>query len=205
MTKPKKSEVKKEWRQYEQQVFAVLRERFNESKICKIEDNKFLPGFWSETKRQVDILVTIEIASLKLVGVYDCKKFDKLVTVPTIDSMIGFMNDVRADFGGLVTTKGFRPAAKKRANQMNSQLDIIPFVSPEALAETLAMYAREQLRRRRLIAEDDDAWSKLCEEDEATQTTAKRRRAEFTVWRLQQNPPTEDSPPTLPVNRKQPW
>lgn len=69
------------------------------------------------------------------IGVFDCKKFNTKINVKTIDSMVGYMDDINANYGAIITCKGFSKAAINRAKASNIKLDIIKFESPEQLIE----------------------------------------------------------------------
>jgi hypothetical protein len=45
------------------------------------------------------------------------------------------MDDLNANYGGLITTQGFTPASQNRARMGNINLDIIEFKSPEQVVK----------------------------------------------------------------------
>ena len=77
--------------------------------------------------RQVDILVTSTIIGKPFTAVVECKCFNKNVDVKTVDSFVGFVDDVKANLGIIVTNVGFTAAAKNRATQRDIKLDIVKF------------------------------------------------------------------------------
>lgn len=124
--------MNKSWRTYEKQVFDEFKLRYPTQLI---EYDKFVRGRYSKVDRQVDILIKAEIADSIQLGVFDCKKFNKRVDVKTIDTMVGYMDDLNANYGGIVTCVGFTKAAINRAMASNIKLDVIKFVSPNELVQ----------------------------------------------------------------------
>ncbi|MFN7488743.1 MAG: restriction endonuclease [Chryseotalea sp.] len=120
------------WQEYEKLVFEKFNEKYPDQKI---EYNKRLKGKFSKVERQIDILISVKIADSDQYGVFDCKQFNKRVNVKTIDSMIDFMQDVNANYGGIITCIGFTKAAINRAEASNIKLETIMFDSPEKLVE----------------------------------------------------------------------
>ncbi len=120
------------WRRCESKIFTEFKSRFPADTI---EFDQRLLGKLSGARRQVDILVKAQAAGCELIGVFDCKLFRRRVDVKAVDSMVGFMQDVGATFGGIVSTREFSKAAKKRAAAAGIDLRIIPFDSPATVVE----------------------------------------------------------------------
>ena len=122
------------WKEYEQQVFEEFNKKYGKDhQICyNIKKN----GMHSKVKRQIDIYVAGYLMDVKIIGVFDCKYFNKKVNVKVIDSMVGFIDDIGADFGGVVTTKGFSEGAKNRAKNAKIDLRVIEFESAESVIES---------------------------------------------------------------------
>lgn len=125
--------MKPKWKEYEEQVYARFMEKYSPS--CNIEHDVSLDGRFSKVGRQVDICVRGEMAGMDLVGIFDCKCFNKKIDVKVIDSMVGFMLDVGGDFGGIVTVEGFTTAAMDRAEGAGINLKIIEFESVEQIVD----------------------------------------------------------------------
>lgn len=121
-----------EWKQYEHQIFQEFSEKYPG---LTIEFDKKIQGRFSKVPRQIDILITGVMAGTEIRGAFDCKMFSKNVDVKTIDSTIGFIDDINATFGGVVTTVGFSQAAKNRAKASQITLRVIEFESPKQLVE----------------------------------------------------------------------
>jgi len=117
----------KDWEKYESQIFEKLRIDFPNSHIKK--DQK-LQGKFSMIKRQIDILVKGKEIGKDVTIVIDCKKFSRKVNVKHVESFIGFLEDVKAHIGVLVTNKGYSKAAVRRAENSprDVKLDIVNYV-----------------------------------------------------------------------------
>jgi len=92
-------------------------------------------GRYSKAARQVDVLVRAKVAGSELVGVFDCKHLNRNVDVKVIDMMVGFMTDVGANFGGVVSSKGFSSAARNRADMPGMDVRVVAFDSPETVVD----------------------------------------------------------------------
>lgn len=116
----------KDWEKYEDQIFEKLNELFPGSSI---EKNQKIKGRYSERSRQIDILVRQEIIGREILIVIDCKKFSKRIDVKTVESFIGFSEDVEAHIGIMITNVGYTKSADKRAKNHHKdiQLDIVEF------------------------------------------------------------------------------
>lgn len=124
----------KPWKAYERQIHREFVQRYPHATVAY--DQK-LNGKHSGVGRQVDILVRGEITGQSLFGVFDCKHFARRVDVKLVDYMVGFLDDIGADFGGIVSATGFSAAAVNRANGARPRLDLrlVPFESPEQVVD----------------------------------------------------------------------
>lgn len=120
------------WKDYEIQVFNNFRAKYSD---CELLLNQKKPGRYSKTLRQIDILVKGKMADIEVIGIFDCKCFSKKINVRVVDTMIGFIDDIGANFGGVVSQKGFSVAAKNRALAAKIDLRVIPFESPETVID----------------------------------------------------------------------
>lgn len=116
----------KEWEEYEDQIFDKLNSEFPDSDIRK---NQKIKGIFSKRSRQVDILVRATAIGKNLKIVVDCKKFSKKVNVKTVESFIGFLEDVGAHLGILITNEGYTKSAHNRVENYTKdiRLDIVEF------------------------------------------------------------------------------
>jgi hypothetical protein len=123
----------KEWRHYEQQVCEEFREMHPGGVI---EHNRFEVGKYSGVRRQLDVWVTLpDVGGF---GAFDCKRYRKPIDVQHVDRMIGYLEDIGASWGGLVTTNAFSAAARARAAQPAIELHVIKFRSVHQLVREFA-------------------------------------------------------------------
>jgi len=108
-----------DWLEYERIVTHELKRHHPTSRV---EHNTFLEGYLSQRKRQIDVLLTSEVRGVVTRVVVDCKCINRAIDVPRVESFLGFLRDVRADAGIMVTTVGYSDAAMRRAN--NDELDV---------------------------------------------------------------------------------
>jgi len=125
---------KQPWRQYEEQVYAEFCANYADAEISF---DQHLPGRFSEALRQVDVVVRSTMAGDPVLGVFDCKCFQRQVDVTEVDRMIGFMDDLNANLAGIVTTVGFSDAAVRRAKASRVTLRTIKF---ESVAQLVAEF-----------------------------------------------------------------
>lgn len=83
----------------------------------------------------MDILVKFRVADVEGIGVFDCKCFGRNVDVQKIDYMIGFLDDLSAGIGGVVSTNKFSLGAINRAKAARIDLRTIEFQSVEQLVD----------------------------------------------------------------------
>lgn len=112
----------KEWEQYETQIFEKFKSKYDD---CEFIKNHKFKGLYSKVDRQMDVAIIGTIAGIKQLGVIECKHYNKNINVKTIDSFIGFLQDLNANFGILITNNGFSDGAKNRAENQKVHLDII--------------------------------------------------------------------------------
>lgn len=116
----------KRWATYEEQVFELLKEHFPAAEIAR---NVHARGLFSKRKRQIDILITEQTPAGTLKTVVETKFFKRKVDVKAIDGLSGFVEDVGANRGMLITTGGYTKAALKRAfyGPSDLELDVLNF------------------------------------------------------------------------------
>ena len=114
------------WRDYEAEILSYLQNQFPNDDL---RPDQRLLGRYSKAHRQIDILMANHIARYPVRGVVDCKCFAMKVDVKVVDQFVGFMADVEAHIGILITNKGYTPAAQERAKSdpQSIYLEIIPF------------------------------------------------------------------------------
>lgn len=120
------------WRQYEQQIFDLFKKLYPEGELLFDQQ---VEGRHSRILRQVDILIRYRIVDIDAIAAFDCKCYERSIDVQTIDYMVGYLEDLGARIGGIVTTKGFSEGAKNRASAAQIDLRTIEFQSVEKLVE----------------------------------------------------------------------
>ena len=100
------------WRKYESHIFEHLRAQFPNADI---RADQQLFGRYSSTNRQIDILVEGRLLGYDVRAIVDCKHFSRKVDVKVVDEFVGFMSDIGAHIGMLITNGGYSPAAQRRA------------------------------------------------------------------------------------------
>ncbi|MEP4534163.1 MAG: restriction endonuclease [Cyclobacteriaceae bacterium] len=114
--------AKMTWQEYEKEVFEALCEIYPN---CVIEFNDSIFGIFSLTERQIDFAIRGEIAGETILGIVDCKFYNENVDVKSIESFMGMAQDVNANFGILITKKGYSLAAKNRVKYSNLKLEVL--------------------------------------------------------------------------------
>ena len=109
------------WQEYEKKVLEECRRVFRNSDIAY---NKHIKGLYSERMRQIDVFIK---SSTGIVYVVDAKMYATKVDVKAVESFIGMIKDVGADYGIIVSEKGFTKSAIKRAHlgENNIEVDIL--------------------------------------------------------------------------------
>lgn len=108
-----------EWQQLETLVAEIQKQL---APGARVTHNAALPGYDSETTRQIDVLVEQSVGQFSMFIVIDCKDYKVPVNVKGIEEFIGLVKDVRAHQGCLVSAKGFTRSAKKAARRANIAL-----------------------------------------------------------------------------------
>jgi len=82
-------------------------------------------GKFSLVKRQIDVAILGELAGYRLFGAVECKHFNRNVDVKVVEAFLSFLDDVGANFGVMITNKGYSRAAKARAKVKDIRLEIL--------------------------------------------------------------------------------
>jgi len=105
-----------DFREYENGVADIL--SFVVGEAATVERDVHLLGRRSAASRQIDILVRGRIFGLDNASLaVDCKCWKAKVDVADVGTFLDLLEDVGADLGLLMTTKGYSAAAKERARQ----------------------------------------------------------------------------------------
>jgi Restriction endonuclease len=107
--------IMSEYRDYENGVADVLAYLAGES--ATVRRNVQLRGRSGGRPRQIDVLVTGRIFGMaNATLVVDCKRWGTPIDVNDVESFIGLVNDVGAEVGMMVTTRGSTEGARNRAS-----------------------------------------------------------------------------------------
>lgn len=118
------------WKQYEQHIHNQCRIYFPTA-VIKSDDK--IRGRFSRAYRQIDVSIRFKTESLDVLGIIECKYFNREVNVKHVDGFIGFCEDVGASFGYLITNKGFTKSAYNRTSGGQIRLKIVPFKDLEEM------------------------------------------------------------------------
>lgn len=135
------------WRKYERQIHQELTSVFTD---CEFEFDDRIFGKYSRTDRQIDISIRGKIGGNKILGIIDCKHFSTNIDVKIIESFLGMLEDTKANFGLIITNKGYSLAAKNRANIRNLRLDIIEFDELEKIKLTYDYFVNQNIKNLEL-------------------------------------------------------
>lgn len=114
------------WKDYEKEIYHYFKEMYPKTNIRF--DQKVL-GKFSKVDRQIDVLIESETAGFSFRIIIDCKHFNKKIDVREVETFCSMVEDVDADQGLLITTKGFSTAAINRAyyGKQRVELDVVNF------------------------------------------------------------------------------
>ncbi len=114
----------KKWKEYEDAVSHEY-ERIFYSQDVEIIRNIYIVGRISGVKRQIDVLIRLfKDSCVVSTCIVECKNYSKKVNVKIVDSFVGFLEDVGADKGIIVSEKGFSKAAINRAHNGNVNIEV---------------------------------------------------------------------------------
>lgn len=98
-----------DWRQYETQIYEKLKSEFPGINILF---NQKVFGHQSKVERQVDVLATGSILGHDIKIAVECKCYSKNIDVKIVDGFIGFLEDIKANLGIIITNQGFSSSQK---------------------------------------------------------------------------------------------
>jgi predicted helicase len=132
-----------DWKVYESAI-ARLEESY---KNCTVIRNHKLNGK-SGVERQVDVWLSTEIGHNHVVTVaIECRRYsDRPVSIKDIDAFYGFLEDVGADKGVMISNTRFTDGARKRAD--NADIELTTLTLAEATEFDWQKFARRRKRRR---------------------------------------------------------
>jgi hypothetical protein len=126
------------WRDYEVLITRHFQRLFPDASI---KHDVKRPGLISRVDRQIDMLIEGRVSGFDLTIIVDCKYFGKKVDVKDVDEFLGYLHDLRASKGVLITNNGFTEAASNRArfDTRDVELRIISTSDLEAFQSFLAV------------------------------------------------------------------
>ncbi|WP_435263475.1 restriction endonuclease [Tenacibaculum sp. nBUS_03] len=110
------------WKEYERILYETLSEIYSN---CEIEYDDSIYGLYSKTERQIDFSIRGNLAGKRILGIVDTKYYNKKIDVKVVESFIGMTEDVNANFGLIITNKGYSQSAKNRVKFSNLKLDVL--------------------------------------------------------------------------------
>jgi hypothetical protein len=112
--------------EYEDYVAEAMRQKFGDD--AKIQRNVRLPSRSGVRDRQIDVMIDVSLPGLGEVRiVVDAKRYAAPVDAPDVEAFTGYVTDVGAKMGVLVTNTGFTEGAKSRAAvERGIHLDVVP-------------------------------------------------------------------------------
>jgi hypothetical protein len=126
---PEPVEPEPDWKVFEKAV-AHIEESYDN---CKVTRNHKLKGRRSDTERQIDVWLEAEIGDRHVVTVaIECRRYtDRPVSIKDIDAFVGFLEDVGADKGVMISHSGYTDGARKRAAGANIELRMLTIEEAE--------------------------------------------------------------------------
>jgi hypothetical protein len=117
------------WLVYQKAV-ARLKESYGD---CEVIHDHRVVGRRSGIERQVDIWLSAVLGGKHIVTVaVECKCFETApVQIKDVDAFYGFLDDVAANKGVLISNSGFTDGAKKRAGGSNLELETLTLEEAE--------------------------------------------------------------------------
>lgn len=115
-----------QWSKYEQEVFDSFKAHFPKADIKR---NVRINGRYSKRSRQIDILIVEQTPAGPSRIVVDAKLYNRKLDVKAVDEFAGFVDDIGADRGLLITNKGYTKSAFRRAHYSprDLELDVLDF------------------------------------------------------------------------------
>jgi hypothetical protein len=114
------------WKEYEQEIEAHFRSEYS---FASITANAKLPGKFSKTERQIDLLIEEHACDLSFKIVIDAKYRNRKLDVKDVEEFLGLVRDVGAHKGVMISTEGYTEAAIQRADSDDADviLDVLNF------------------------------------------------------------------------------
>src|SRR5260221_3151598 len=125
---PEPVEPEPDWRLYEKAV-ARIEESYDN---CKVKRNHKIKGRRSDTERQIDVWLEAEIGDKHPITVaIECRRYDRPVSIKDMDAFVGFLEDVGANKGVMISHSGYTEGASKRADGAGIELKTLTLAEAE--------------------------------------------------------------------------
>lgn len=133
-TEPSRPDEPK-WKVYER-VRASIERSFGD---CQVSYDRKVIGRRSGVERQVDVWLSASVGDGHEIGIaIECKhNEDRPVDIKAVDALYGFIDDVGAAHGVLISNSGFTGGARARADGMNVSLKHVSLEDAERRLESL--------------------------------------------------------------------
>lgn len=111
-----------DWKEYEKEIYEELQRIYPDVPITQ---NARIQGCITKRKRQIDVLIEIQVLDSPVRIIVDAKYRIHPIDVNDVESFIGMMQDVKADRGILISMVGYTDAAIQRAhNEPNQDIEL---------------------------------------------------------------------------------
>lgn len=127
-----------DWQQYETEIFQHFADAYPG---CGVRKNVILPGRYSKVDRQVDVLVSGNMADFEMRVAIDAKHYSTPIDVKDVECFLGYCADLGVSKGVMIAPKGYTPAALNRAHNDESdiELDVLSYAELDHLQGLLAI------------------------------------------------------------------
>ena len=117
---------KNDGKEFERIVYDFVRMLSAKYPSTRVEQNIFLPSQLVDSKkRQIDVLITSEIAGSRVLTIVECRDYKSKASLPLIDGLQSKMNEVGAQKAIMVTRRGFTGGAIRKAKRIGMTLSTL--------------------------------------------------------------------------------
>lgn len=127
-----------DWKQYEAEIYQHFADAYPG---CEVKKNVMLPGRYSKVDRQVDILISGNMADFEVRVAIDAKHYSRPIDVKDVECFLGNCADLGVSKGVMIAPQGYTPAAQNRAfnDESDIELDVLNYAELEHLQGLLAI------------------------------------------------------------------
>ncbi len=115
-----------DWKEYEREIEGHFRSEYPSARITA---NAKLVGHFSNTERQIDLLIEEQICDLTFRIAIDAKHHGRKIDVKQVEEFLGLVRDVGVHTGIMIAPEGYTDAAIERAHKDDADviLDVLNF------------------------------------------------------------------------------